>query len=399
MTSVLDELPSDLDISPQAVASYLGVAGWELESADAASQVWTLREGSRTRAEVFLPLDNTYADFKRRFDITLKRLRRVYDWDSFQLATSVLGARSDLLFIRADQEIQFDSIPLKQAEQLVVGASHLMTAAAWATVDNRPAPGGHKPEQIRRFIEDDVRMGHTQRGSFVLTIITRLDELELSEAAQQGAGSPDDGETRRRPPSASDDATTTQYAPFQRRVTSTLANGLNETSRLVNSSRSPELNTAVDAGVNALLCDSIQEMGQFAGLRALDLSFQWAPADTRSRPEIERVLFQKEKFADIRSISDRLKERSEVARIEILGRVTRLERPEGSHDENEILATIRGKFEKNRERVFQAVLEGGAKDLAIRAFREHLPVIVAGNVDLSQQRLKFSGRVHMELLP
>lgn len=137
MKSVIDEIPSDVAPTPWSVSGYLAVSGWELRAADAASEVWILQDGKNRRAQVFLPLDSTYVDFPERFDTALRRLCRVYDWDSFQLASSILTARSDLLYIRADQDIRYDSIPLKQAEQLIQGTSKMMSSAAWATLEKR----------------------------------------------------------------------------------------------------------------------------------------------------------------------------------------------------------------------------------------------------------------------
>ncbi|MEV0066109.1 hypothetical protein [Amycolatopsis sp. NPDC050768] len=400
---MLDELPADLEISPQAVASYLGTSGWDLEVTDPARQVWSLREGGHVEAELFLPLDPTYADFKRRFDISLQKLRRFYDWDSFQLATKVLSARSDLLFIRADQIVRYDSIPIKQAEQLIVGASQMMTAAAWSTLEKRPSFSGHKPETVRNFIEDEVRMGHTQRGSFVLTILTRLGDEDLSNNPQEGhpgantVASADHrtGQTEDSPTdSPQDAATATAWTPFPRRVMSTLATALKQTSTLVSGKSVPHaLDESVDVGVNAMLCDSLQEMSQFAGLRALDLSFQWAPAVPQESTEVNQVVFEKDTLLNVRTLSDRLKARSEIRRITVYGRVTKLERPEGAEDPDEAIVTVRGDLERNYERVFRVTLSGESHRIAIRAYRERTPIVITGDVDLSKASLKFSGNI------
>lgn len=77
----LDELPADLALSPSAVSSYLGSAGWSLEDAGQAATVWGLADGRGTRARLLLPLDRRYADFVPRFQEALRTLRLVHDWD------------------------------------------------------------------------------------------------------------------------------------------------------------------------------------------------------------------------------------------------------------------------------------------------------------------------------
>src|SRR5437764_197137 len=103
MSEILDELPSDMALSPAAVSSYLGISGWQLEESFPGAESWLLHEGARPYARVVVPTDTTFVDFNKRFDEALRRICRVYDWNSFQLANSILSARSDLLFIRADQ--------------------------------------------------------------------------------------------------------------------------------------------------------------------------------------------------------------------------------------------------------------------------------------------------------
>ncbi|MEV6711892.1 hypothetical protein AB0M48_07560 [Lentzea sp. NPDC051208] len=417
MTYVLDQLPADLAITPRAVAGFLAVSGWSLDSGDEISELWSLREGSTTRAQIRLPLDQTFVDFDRRFDIVLKRLSLFHDWDYFQLASSVLGTKSDLLYIRADQLIRYDSIPLKQAEQLISGTAKLLTAAAWSTIERRANYTGRRPDIVRNFVEEEVRMGHTQRGSFILTVITRLDEdetivpeqaepLALSAADSTAIEAPDVELLRETLKSSGIVTNRTAYEerqreelaipPFQRRVMSTLASALRTTARLASEDSLAGLDSAVDSGVSAMLCDSLDEMTRFAGLRTLDLNFKWAPAVSREHPAIERVTFGRDQIPRLINIRDRLRERPDIERATVFGRVTKLERSDQSDDADEAMVTVRGVFERNRERVFKVRLAGAEHDLAIRAYREQFPIAITGDIDRRKRSFTFEGNIAIE---
>lgn len=399
MKSILDEIPADAVPTPRSVARYLALSGWDLRSSEDASEVWTLREGANRRAQVFLPLDKTYVDFPERFDTALRRLCLLYDCNPFQLASNVMRARSDLLYIRADQEILHDSIPLKQAEQLIQGTAKMMSAAAWSTLDKRASYSGRRPRVVRHFVEDEVRMGHTQRGSFVITVISRLDEEQSPhEESEDFESSFEILHEEAAAPHAEDqielpDARAVDFQPFSRRVMSTLATSLQTTADLIHRKELANLDSAVDLGVNAMLCDSLYEMSQFAGIRAIDLNFKWAPASPEEHPNVDQVVFTRESISYVKSLGDQLKERSSYERLTIYGRVTKLERADDSHSPDAALVTIRGVLDQKRERLFRMRLTGHNHELAIRAYRDNFPLLVTGSIDRTKRSLEVQGDI------
>ncbi|WP_147263852.1 hypothetical protein [Prauserella sp. PE36] len=415
MSSVLDELPSDLALSPNAVGTYLGVSGWELEYASEAAESWLLTEGGRPRARVQLPLDPTYIDYSKRFDEALRRLCHVYDWDSYQLANNILSARSDLLYIRADQLIRHDSIPLRQAEQLISGTIKLLSAAALSAIDPRASYVGRRPDLVRNFVEDDVRMGHTQRGSFVITVITSLDDDEVVPAeALRTLPSSYPGQSEELEPAVPhDDAAITAptsgevaavdeqpliVPPFQRRVTSTLANALSETVRIAESANPIASTEAIRSGVSADLCDSLLQMTKYQGLRALDLSFRWAPAETIRPPEVDQVVFTRDYVEPIGAVSRRLRERRDPERLTMIGRVIKLELSERSDEPDEATVTIKGVVERNNVRQVRVTLSGADHDLAIAAYRGRFPIQVTGDLRRTGGVLVLEGDVSVQAI-
>ncbi|WP_181770335.1 hypothetical protein [Amycolatopsis pittospori] len=398
MNSILDELPSDLALTPSAVSSYLGVSGWVLEDTLPGAESWLLYEGSRPHARIILPTDVTFIDFGKRFNEALQRLRRVYDWDSFQLASSILAARSDFFYIRADQLIRNDSIPLKQAEQLISGTLKMMSAAALATIEPRASFPGRRPDAVRNFLDDDVRMGHTQRGSFIITVLTNLDEDDVLPPEPQA-----DENTSKDIEILEDETAPDALAsesliipPFQRRVTATLANALRETSRITSADHPFASSDSINAGVSSELCESILLMTKFEGLRALDLSFRWAPAERVQPPSVEQVVFDRDHLEPLKNVSSKLKEREDPERMSIIGRVIKLQRSEESDDPNEATVTLRGVVERNNRRQVRVTLSGADHDLAIAAYREQFPIQVTGDIHRTGGVLVLRGAISVE---
>jgi hypothetical protein len=417
--SVFDIQPERIDLSPQNVAGYLGATGWDLQLRDDAREVWRLLEGGTRVAMLTLPRDPSYVDYEIRFQEALSRLCMVYDWDLQQLATNILSARSDVLYIRADQFTRDGSIPLSQARSLLDGASHLVEAAALASLDPRPNYSGRRPNSVRDFVEDEIRMGHTQRGSFVITILTRLDEddvitaddvTDIAEEGEGGAGSAEaPSEVGPNPAPSHDDldgplSEPTQEAerdtagpvrlpPFQRRVMSTLASALVETVSLTGTDGFKGLERAVTRGVSANLCQSLATMTEYEGLRALDLSFLWAPAALFPAPDTDQVVIDRDHIPNLAIVSERLKRVPDRVRTTIFGQVTRLER---GADDDEGVVTIRGVVGRSTRRSVRIHLAGPQYDDAIRAHRGRIPVSVTGDMQKEGNSYVLSGDLVIE---
>ena len=352
-----------------------------------ASQLWSLAEGSVRRASLFLPLDRSFADFQRRFVEALSRLGDVYDWDAQQLAIKVLTARSDLLFIRAVQATRDGTIPLEEAENLISGAVKMLTSAARSTLEPKPAFSGRRPNIARDFMSDDVRMGHTMRGSFVITVLTRLDEPEiLQEEVSAVRFAPEDPEDPRVLADAvemahgletTEPAVVVRLPPFQRRVMATLATGVEAVREVTSKASAPVLDAAIARGLSADLCDSLSTMTKFEGLRSLDLTFQWGPAETLLVPATDRVIITRENIAQLESVSGRLKQKPASTVDTVVGQVTRLERAE---EEDEGVVTVAGVTGRSTRRTVRLYLHGEDYDRAIRAHRRRQPVTATGQI-------------------
>jgi len=381
-------------LQPPDIAAYLAVSGWQLEQQRGpAAEVWRLQSSAVRPTRLLLPRDPEYADYGARLDDALKLLRALHEFTPEQLALRVAQTRADVLYVRADQSMMDGTIPLKQAENLVVGARKMLAATASSTVKPRAKIAGRRSQAVIDFLNDDLRMGHTQRGSFVITVLTRLDEPEVVDVSpqdvqtvdQQPPGAPgdtsevssaapdDDGDHR------SESAVTQVVVPsFQRRVMNTLNTGLQAASRATSAPSLPGLIDGITQGASADLYDALAAMTSYEGLRTLDLSFDWAPAE-RQVADLEReVLFTRDEIPQFRPASARLTQAPPIEHDSITGQVTRLER--GTDDDEGVISIV-GVIGRGAKRTVRLRLSGKQYAAAVTAHRRRTPVTCSGQLD------------------
>ena len=230
-----------------------------------------------------LPLATDFADFGQRFRDALSALAMINDWSPLQLERRILATRADLLLVRLDQEHSGESIPLRQAETTVEAIYKMLRAAAMTTVTpGYIFRGGRLPVPVSEFLEEDVQLGHTQRGSFVFTVVSRLDG---------SAGSAFPG----RAPVAS-----RQMRQFPRRVMETLALGIQTARDMAEGRTVADLRDPAELGLSAGLIESLENLTGPEGLRAVELSFEWAAAESRPQVGIESVRIEHALLGELR---------------------------------------------------------------------------------------------------
>ncbi|WP_309117557.1 hypothetical protein [Saccharothrix sp.] len=357
-------------LNPTTVQQYLAANDWELESqVPDVREIWRL---AGDRARIMLPLATDYVDFDLRFSDTLKALATVYAWDPDHLAERITATRADLFFVRFDQEMIDGTIPFRQAEEALDGVFQMMKAAATTAWDPTHSHRGRRADVVNHFLEDDVRLGHTKRGSFVFTVVTRLGDPLPSK---------DDG---------------TAQVAFPRQVTTTLARGLGAARDLAAHWDERALDNAAELGLSASLVESMVNLTEPDTLRTLDLSFGWASAEPR--PDVpSSVIVNRDIMAGLPRVRERLTRREEPPRRETLvGRVRSLNREEVGEEEPDATTIVLSADVKGRSRKVHIPLSGTDYDHAILAHRNRLPLIVTGDLVFQGRSWNLTGDITVD---
>jgi hypothetical protein len=300
-------------LRPLEVAAYLRSRGWiSRDAAAGRATVWT-QTVAEEEYEVLLPLDSSIRDFALRMGDVLRVLAAMERRSQEEIYADLLTTTADVLRIRIDAaDMQDGTLPIETHARIAQKTRDLLLASACAATEARPVWHTRKPglavEEVRK-----VRVGQTERGSYVVTVIIRVSpELHMAEGRLF--------ETE---------------IPFERRMTQTLASALFSLERAADaaalSGEFAAFDEAVSRGVSANLCDAVAGLwGEDDRFRNLEFTFSWSPARPPEADMVRRVRFTADRIPIIREAGRLLRERAPVPDFELVGAVVKLERAEGS---------------------------------------------------------------------
>ncbi len=321
-------------LRPLEVVSYLRSSGWTKAGEKPGNwSRWVRADREGEEFEVTVPLNHQFRDFPTRMGDVLQVLAVIEARSQLEILRDLLVTGSDVIRLwLVDPELADASVPLDEGATFIQKAKDLMLAAACAAVSPSVYYPSRKPAQAMDYIRR-ARLGQTEAGSFIVTIISPVPPSFTGPSGQLFA----------------------LEEPYERQVTQVLAMALNSVRQAAeDAATSGQVNSFVQAvphGVSTNLCDALVGMGSSGdGNRALEIQFSWS----RNRPlapEAEvphRILFDADVFPVIRQAAVYLKESSPREEFEVRGLVVKLDRPEATTTGK---VTILGRIDDLRRRV------------------------------------------------
>ncbi|WP_458690946.1 hypothetical protein [Nocardia tengchongensis] len=355
-------------LTPSNVAQFLATHNWTCRADRQFDQVWVFGEQVDGRpASVLLPREPSFVDYQKRLREALIEVSRIYDLAIPELAEKVASVRADLFLVRVDQAMPDGTIPLRQATALLESIDQMMRVSAMAAYNPQSTGRGRVPDVVSDFLNDDVRMGHTKKGSFIVTVAARIDDSD-----------------RRPGSSMAGTATAHDHRPsFTRQVMTKLAQSLETTRQFAaDSDAFSDVDEAIGQGLRLPMVQALQEIGGADGLRALDLSFEWAAAEPQRSLVPARVTLDRAVIDVLPEIEMRLARKFEPERLTVVGPVLELKRAdeiveasEGVQGEIVLRADVGG-----RSRRITVPLAGADYDWAVRAHLARLPFTATGEL-------------------
>ncbi len=381
------------DVSPWAIEQYLALSGWtQTEARPGLYGVWV---APRDAASILLPYDRELSDYQRRYREAYMTLSEVAGVAGEALALEIMSARKDIFFLRADQQTLDGSIPFLEAQRLIDGVQKLLLSAAATAIRPRASTAGKKPALVNDFMRDDVRMGHTLRGSFVITVLASDSAEDARRRQAWNMKNSRHAEIAESAPIVFDPTTDGDPTSYPRLVMSTLATGLRTARELVQGSATDKaVDEAVESGVTRQMLESIQEMGKSEGVRTLDMAFRWALSEPVEDDVPDRVQLPRADTAEMGKYIERFSKKPEVEDDVMVGLVVALERPEGSEEGQAVVNGFVGK----RRRKVRVPLSGEAYRLAIAAHDTTDPVSVRGTFTRKQRGWHMEGSPSIALV-
>jgi len=314
MKAIVSDLDTLRSLKPLELVQYLRFKGWQQDSElSEKATLWVRNDGGATD-EIVLPKRRDFADFDLRMAEVLQILAKTERRSQLDILRDVQTASADLVRLRAPARDAADgSLAIDAAVSFVESARDLMLAAACAAIDKRSNFATRKAQQAMDYLEG-VRMGQTERGSFILTILSPVPPALRSE---QGALFPIE------PPE-----------PYERAVTRTLARSLAAVCVAAESAAAQgDMKPFIDAvqwGVSANLCEAIVRISHISADRGVDVAIAWAASRSAVAETPSRVRLQGDAIPLIEEAARLFRETSVVDDFELQGAVIGLARPEGA---------------------------------------------------------------------
>ena len=168
--------------------AYLDSQGWRAAGTYAGkAAIYASPSDNGGTAEILVPLNDDVADYAARMADAVAALARIEDRDEQAIFSDLSEAGSDVIRLRASEADDEGTISLADGVALHREAENLMLAAACAAVEPRRSYHARKIAEVRDYL-DELRLGQTERGSYVMTIRSpispalRSSRLELFDA-------------------------------------------------------------------------------------------------------------------------------------------------------------------------------------------------------------------------
>ncbi len=358
-------------IDPAGIVAYLQASGWCEAGSYGQAAIWTrLVDGAE--AEVLVPVSGELRDYPARLAELVDTLSTVERRPVSEVLQDLRSSRLDVQYIRMMPDGPSGSTPLHEGYLAVKGVHDLFLAAATSAVSSeRPTVlPSQKPPRARGFV-DQVRLGQTSRGSYVLRVETPL-PLELFE----------------QPVSSRAvllhlyQATSAAHAAAAR------------------SSQNDDLTPFVERvgdGVSANLCDALVDIG---GQRqnAFDIRFSWAPASP-VQLKTPAVRFDRPVIAALKAGAKFLRKLPVTETATVTGRVVDLHRtPMDRLGRVQVEGGVDEAGQRHEGRVTMR-LAPRDYDIAVSAHRDQRPLRVVGELRHTGRQFEISRVSSVEIVP
>lgn len=346
-----------LAVSPTALSAYARDAGWyQREPYRRHSDIYA----GESLPEIVIPRTERLGDYASIVAALIGTFAGITDEDPLSVYRSLVTADRDVVRIKV-AESDDGSVTLEDGVNLVGGARDLLLAAACSLHKPRPVyrPGANREatDLVRQ-----VRLGQTEQGSFVVTLLTRVVPPLMRDELFPD---PDD-----------------RQAPPQRLMTRRLVEALVAARRATDRTAAGDgraFKEAVDSGVSANLCDALVRILQ--PFPTLDVGVSWA----RSRPSVTPRTVVRFGGADADLLGEAarsLRERAPRPEVRLHGFVRILKRGESESDGTIRLATD---IDGQQQSVI-AVLEQADYEQAVQAHKDRALAVLTGDLERTGQQ-------------
>ena len=353
-------------VSPASLSAYARSKGWiKVELYGDYADVYT--KGGHQ--EIIVPRTQDIGDYASVMSQLIGIFAEDAKVDELSLYRDLVTSDRDVVRVRADAGANGD-VAVKDGIDLIAGARDMLLAVACSLGDTQPVyqSGGYEYKEASRFL-NQMRLGQTEQGSFVITLLTPFLDPDWQLANSD---------------------------PPHRQITRRLAGALAATREAIERTDGKDTEHFLDAmgdGVSANFCNAIVKMVN--SVKDLDVSLSWARTlPTPTTPEAVR--FASYDVPVLRQAAQSFRDHEVAQDRRLVGIVQRLESDDIEKGGTMILKTqIDGRYQRVR-----IVLNQSDYQRALQAHSDRSQVAVAGTLRRAGQRWSLlDSRITSESLP
>jgi hypothetical protein len=309
MTTALKLPKEELSaLRPEDVQLYLGSRGWRKDTAASTPKATVYRFPDEPDSEVVLPSTRDLGDYALRMGDVAEMLAAVEQRSIREVLVDLSGPPADIVRLGIlASEASLGTLPLEEGIRLVQGGRDMLLAAACSAHHAQPFYPRQSFKEATDFLST-CRLGQTERGSFVATIIAPVAPL-IEQRSLFDDGHP----------------TNIATEPYARRVTWRLMTALHVIQDSIRTGTHNGILQGIEDGVSANLCDAIESVKPPGDQSSLQIRISWA----RSRPNVppaipQKIVFSQAAFPIIEEASRQLRERGTPSLNRVEGYVVSL---------------------------------------------------------------------------
>lgn len=343
-------------VTPTALSTYARAAGWSMHERYRKHSDVYVCEG---RPDIIIPRTERLGDYASIVAGMIETFAQVAEQDELTIYRLLTTADRDVVSLRV-AESDDGSVKLNDGADLIGGARDLLLSVACSLRNPRGvyrAGANHDATDLLK----DMRLGQTDRGSFVVTLLTPVIPPAMS------ASSP-----------ASEDLN----APKERQLTRRLAQAANAAREMVERmavGQRDAVGESVASGVSANLCEALVRI--IEPFTTLDVGVTWAQTRPMAAPE-NTVPFGRADAALLKEAARSLRDRTPRSGVRVYGVIRLLKRDPTTGDGTiHLAADIDGQC-----RSVSAVLDSEDYERAVLAHGDNALVILSGDLDRLGQR-------------
>lgn len=370
-------------IEPEAIMRYLLVNGWsEVRRVDGEMVVFGTTENHGKKPLLWMPISNDLSDYAPMVARLIRTVAEEIDKSEIQIIDDLeTVAIGDIIRIRSFDPLNSNdhTIPISDGVSLLSRARSMALAGASSAVEHRPVQSRRPSAETRQFIRN-LRLGQTERGSFLLRLISPIIDINSGKYLEfQGM----------------------DKIPFSRRAVMELVKGLNALRDAAKESEERgkflfnSFLEMVPLGVSANLCESILEADEKEILsRPIEVSVTWSYAiNSSDRLPVKPISFEPNIIPYIRQAAKEFRVRHPEI-VNIKGWVNILERESRSGPGG--LVRIHSRID-GKPRSVRVNLNPDSYNEAIEAHKRGEVIAVTGTliVDGSVYRLQNPSGFHI----